>query len=275
MFDSFGRDINYLRISVIDRCNLRCFYCMPHAGLPLKAHHDILSLEEIAEIVKIAASEYGIKKVRLTGGEPLIRRNISHLVTMLAAIDGVEDLSMTTNGTLLAAHAHDLARAGLMRVNVSLDTLDAARFADITSGKNGDCDNPGLSSVLHGIDVALQAGLQPIKINCVIARSSDEPDAVAVKKYAEEKGLSVRFIHRMDFARGIFSKVEGGVAGECRSCNRLRLLSDGRVLPCLFSDQTFSIRELGIRAALTHAILHKPERGLPCARTKWMVEVGG
>lgn len=267
MQDSFGREINYLRISVIDRCNLRCFYCMPQEGMPLKSHAAIISFEEIIALVKIAVTELGFNKVRLTGGEPLLRRDVVKLVAMLAKIDGIEDLAMTTNGVLLAHYAAELAHAGLQRVNVSLDTLDAVRFAAITRG--GD-----INAVLAGVAAARQVGLAPIKINCVVESSSAEPDAMMVKQYAAEQGVAVRFIRRMDFARGVFSKIEGGQAGDCSTCCRLRLLSDGRILPCLFTDKTFAARELGARAALVQAIKQKPERGGACL-AKWMGGVGG
>ena len=146
MLDSFGRTIDYLRVSVTDRCNLRCTYCMPAEGVPLLRHEDILTFEEIAEVVRAAAA-MGIGKIRLTGGEPLVRRGIVDLVRMLAAIPAIRDLSMTTNGTLLAGYAQRLAEAGLRRVNVSLDAVDAARYAAITRG--GD-----VRQVLAGIAAA-------------------------------------------------------------------------------------------------------------------------
>lgn len=287
MFDPLGRDINYLRIAITDRCNLRCMYCMPPQGLALCSHNDILSFEEILAVVTIAVREFGIRKIRLTGGEPLLRRNVVELVRMLAAVPHIEDLAMTTNGTLLALYAQDLARAGLKRVNVSLDTLDAQRFAAITGMLHDNCgdaykgdevkvvdDCCNVRTVLRGIDAAIQARLTPVKINCVVAQSAKEADAVAVQQYAERRGLDVRFIKRMDFARGIFAKVIGGTAGECHTCSRLRLLTDGRILPCLFSDKTFAIRELGIREALLQAISHKPKCGMPCQH-KWMGSIGG
>ncbi|CAL7962162.1 GTP 3',8-cyclase [Gammaproteobacteria bacterium] len=267
MHDNFNRKIDYLRISVTDRCNLRCHYCMPQEGIQLKKHQEIISSEEIFHVVKIAVEDCGFTKIRLTGGEPLLRHGIVDLVKMLAGITGIEDLAMTTNGILLEKFAADLKHAGLNRVNVSLDTMDAKRFFAATRGGN-------ILEVFKGITTALTAGLTPLKINCVVEQSSDEEDARAVKQYASEKGITVRFIQRMDFIKGIFRKIEGGQAGDCVTCNRLRLLSDGRILPCLFSDKTFSIKELGIYKALLEAIKHKPERGNPCL-AKWMVSVGG
>src|SRR3990172_5910297 len=161
MIDRFGRAIDYLRISVTDRCNLRCRYCMPPEGVPLLQPKDILSFEEIAEVARSAVG-LGVTKIRLTGGEPLVRRGIEVLVRMLAAIDGVADLAMTTNGLLLDQHAAALAAAGLRRVNVSLDAIDPQRYAAVTRG--GD-----VHRVLAGINAARQAGLNPVKLNCVLS----------------------------------------------------------------------------------------------------------
>ena len=151
MFDSYGRRIDYLRISVTDRCNLRCTYCMPPEGVPLVSRAEILSYEEIAEVAR-AAVAMGITTIRLTGGEPLVRRGLVRLVEMLAAIGGIRDLAMTTNGILLARHARQLAAAGLHRVNVSLDATDPGRYAEITRG--GD-----VRRVLAGIEAGRRAGV--------------------------------------------------------------------------------------------------------------------
>src|ERR1035437_1713558 len=166
MLDRFNRHINYLRISVTDRGNLRCTYCMPEEGIRLLDHSDILTYEEITAFTRLAVSN-GITKVRLTGGEPLVRKNIVELVSMLSQIDGLEDLSMTTNGILLSTFASDLKKAGLNRINISLDTMNPDQYSQIT--KNGE-----LAKVLEGIDAAFQAGLKPIKINCVLLGQSDE-----------------------------------------------------------------------------------------------------
>jgi len=266
MIDPFGRKINYLRISVTDRCNLRCRYCMPVSGVKLLPHEDILSFEEIVEVVRIAV-KMGITKVRLTGGEPLVRRGIVELVRMLAAVEGVEDLAMTTNGILLARYASALARAGLHRVNVSLDTTDAERYRELTRG--GD-----VRDVLAGIDAALSARLRPVKLNCVVGARSDGADAESVKRFAREKGLQARIIRMMDFASGRFSVVEGGSGGDCPRCNRLRLSCEGGVRPCLFSDLSFSVRELGPEEALQRAVIEKPRAGGPCNHA-WMHGIGG
>ncbi len=253
MLDRFNRKINYLRISVTDRCNLRCTYCVPTGKFAWLPHSRILTFEEIAEVVKIGAT-LGIQKVRLTGGEPLVRKDITALVSMIASIDGITDLAMTTNGILLEKYARPLKEAGLMRVNVSLDSVDPLRFAEITRG--GD-----LNLVLRGIDAALDNGLYPVKINCVVKQSRHEPDAQTVSEYAARKGLSVRFIHQMNLAEGYFTTVEGGEGGNCSICSRLRLTADGLIKPCLFSNMGFDIRKMGIREAFLAAVAKKPQSG--------------
>ncbi len=256
MRDSFDREITYLRVSVTDRCNLRCRYCMPAEGLRMLRHEDILSYEEIADAVSEAVA-MGFRKFRLTGGEPLVRRGLPDLVAMLSRIDGVEDLAMTTNGTLLADRAAALKGAGLGRVNVSLDAMDAIRYKAITRRGN-------VADVVAGIDAAIAAGLTPVKINCVIAESPDEPDARAVAAFGAERGCQVRFIHEMDLPTGKFSIVQGGNGGNCPACDRLRLTSDGFIRPCLFSNLKYSVRELGPRQAIRQAIAAKPEAGRAC-----------
>lgn len=266
MLDCFGREINYLRIAVIDRCNLRCIYCMPENGIKLRSHQEILSFEEILAITKCAI-KIGINKIRLTGGEPLLRRDIVELVKMLTQLEGIDDLALTTNGTLLAQYANDLKKAGLQRINVSLDTTDPKYFYKNTRG--GD-----ISQVFAGIDAALRAGLLPLKLNCVVDNLNENQHALLVKEFAQAKKLEVRFIQKMDFVTGKFATVTAKGGGDCKNCNRLRLLSDGKILPCLFSDVTFDTRKLGIDNALKQAILHKPEHGVPC-KQRWMGEIGG
>ncbi|MDP3912280.1 MAG: radical SAM protein [Bacteroidota bacterium] len=252
MFDHFNRQINYLRISVTDRCNLRCTYCMPEEGIQLLNRADILSFEEITDFTRMAV-ENGITKVRLTGGEPLVRKDIVKLVAMLAAIDGLEDLSMTTNGILLSEHAVDLKKAGLNRINISLDTVNPEQYCQIT--RNGD-----LAKVLEGIDAARNAGLEPIKINCVLlGQPNDETEKL--KHFCESRGLSLRFIHQMNLKTGEFSTVEGGEGGNCKKCNRVRLLANGDIKPCLFSDLSYNIRKLGHQEALNLALGNKPKSG--------------
>lgn len=254
MYDRFNRQISYLRVSVTDRCNLRCIYCMPAEGVKSIPHEEIMRYEEIVEVVK-AGVALGIHKVRITGGEPLVRKGIVDLVRMLAAIEGVEELAMTTNGTLLERYAGALADVGLKRVNISLDAADPERYRAITRGGN-------VRDVYKGIKAAREAGLEPIKINCVVINSSGEKDAREVRAFCLENALEVRFIHQMNLSNGTFSIVEGGNGGHCNSCNRLRLTSDGKIKPCLFNDLAFDVRTLGARRALEMAVEMKPERGV-------------
>ena len=186
--DAYGRTINYMRISITDRCNLRCIYCMPAEGVCQVSHDDIMSFDEICRLVRIAA-DMGICRIRLTGGEPLVRKGVVDLVREIARTPGIEDVSMTTNGILLARYAHDLKRAGLQRVNISLDTLDSSQYRDITRG--GD-----ITSVLAGIDTALEVGFDPVKINAVAVRSLDQ-DFYGFAKMSLNRPLHMRFIEYM------------------------------------------------------------------------------
>jgi GTP 3',8-cyclase len=253
VYDRFNRNINYLRISVTDRCNLRCIYCMPAEGIKLLRHEDILTFDEITEFTRVAVKK-GINRVRLTGGEPLVRKGITGLVSMISAIRGIRDLSMTTNGTLLKTYADELVAAGLQRVNISLDTVDSVKFRQITRTGN-------IKDVFEGIDAAKRAGLLPVKINCVIRESKDEEDAKGVAQYCRNNDLEIRYIRQMDLVKGHFSKIEGGSGGDCPQCNRLRLTSSGTVKPCLFSGIGFNIRELGYDEAIRLALENKPECG--------------
>jgi cyclic pyranopterin phosphate synthase len=278
--DSFQRPINYLRISVTDRCNLRCIYCMPAEGVSLISHNDILSYEEIYTVVK-AAAELGINKVRLTGGEPLVRAGLPELVRLLASIDTIDDISLTTNGTLLAHHAAELKEAGLCRVNISLDTLKVDRFEGITR-----CGH--LEDTLEGIEVAKAVGLDPVKINVVVMSgiNDDELTDFAVKTVSE--GWHVRFIElmplngdepvtlrlvsvsemrhrigslgklepclvsvgngpakyfRLPDATGTIGFITPVTEHFCYHCNRLRLTADGKLRPCLLSEEEIDLRE--------------------------------
>lgn len=253
MFDSFKRKITYLRISVTDRCNLRCTYCMPACGIEPMPHNAVLSFEEIEAVARHGAAS-GINKVRITGGEPLVRKNIIHLVAMLAKIPGINELTMTTNGILLDKFANDLKAAGLKRVNISLDSVDPHRFTEITRVGN-------LKDVFRGIDAARKAGLEPIKINCVIKKSPDEPDAAGVRAFCEKEGLQLRYIKEMNLETGQFSQVIGGDGGHCATCNRMRLTANGDLKPCLFSNVAFNVRALGIEKAWEAAIANKPACG--------------
>lgn len=253
MYDNFNRKINYLRISVTDRCNLRCVYCMPEDGIKMLQHSEVLSFEEITAITRVAVS-LGVNKVRITGGEPLVRKGIVDLVEMLAAIPGIDDLSMTTNGILLARYAAQLKEAGLNRVNISLDTLDGEKYKLLTRGGE-------LIEVLMGIQAAKDVGFQPLKINCVVRKSSEEKDAKLVAEYCKLQGLEVRFIHQMSLTEGHFSVVEGGSGGDCNNCNRLRLTANGKLMPCLFSELEYDVRLLGAEQAIRMALENKPSCG--------------
>ncbi len=254
MYDRFNRKINYLRISVTDRCNLRCVYCMPAEGVELINHDDILSFEEIVDFTKKAVAD-GVDKVRITGGEPLVRHDIVELVRQIAAIDGIKDLGMTTNGILLPKYAQQLKEAGLMRVNISLDTMDPKRYHEITRLGN-------IEALFAGIEAAKKAELFPIKINCVIKKSHDEEDAQAVAQYCKENDLEIRYIHEMNLETGEFSKVEGGEGGDCKNCNRLRLTANGNLMPCLFSDLAYNVRDLGHETAIDKSLKNKPRSGV-------------
>ena len=278
--DQFNRPITYLRISVTDRCNLRCVYCMPEAGLPWIEKSHILSYEEIAHVVRAAAS-IGVRSIRLTGGEPLVRRDLQRLVAMLAAIPGIDDIALSTNGLLLAEQAVALRDAGLRRVNISLDTLQEDRFFTIAR-------RPGLQRVLDGIDAAVAAGLGPVKLNCVIMRGQNDDEIGAFAELTRERDLYVRFIEVMPVednvglqrdayisatevlerisAIGTLRAVDGpggngparyfalpdarGAVGVisplshdyCDRCNRVRLSADGRLRLCLFGEHHIDLR---------------------------------
>lgn len=253
MRDRYNRNITYLRVSVTDRCNLRCVYCMPEGGIDLLKKEEILSLEEIAEVIK-AGTGFGLKKIRLTGGEPLVRKGIVDLVEMINGIDGIEEITMTTNGVLLPQYAEALKKAGLKRVNISLDSVSPEQYKKVTRGGN-------LENVIAGIRAAKAAGLSPVKIN-VVKLSSDKQDLQAIKEFAAAEGAQVRFITQMDLRTGEFEQVEGGDGGNCFICNRLRLLADGTIKPCLFSNKGYNVKEFGIENAFLKALNAKPEKGV-------------
>ena len=276
LFDSFGRHINYLRISVTDRCNLRCIYCMPPEGILLIPRSKILSYEEISTVVQVVA-RLGINKVRLTGGEPLVRAELPKLVGMLSQIEGVDEVSLTTNGTLLKKYVVELKQAGLRRVNVSLDTLKADRFQYITRlGK--------LKDVLEGIETARDIGFQPVKINMVVMRGINDDEVLNFANMTYKEGWHVRFIELMPFASVVdfvpsdeirrhimllgllepclpitgngparYYRLSGakGTVGFispitepfCSSCNRMRLTSDGKFRPCLLEDGEIDLKK--------------------------------
>lgn len=253
MLDQFNRKISYLRISVTDRCDLRCIYCMPAEGITWIDHNKILSFEEIIDVVETAVS-LGIEKIRLTGGEPLVRKGIVNLVKMISETTGVNDLAMTTNGQQLEKYAEELSIAGLNRVNVSLDTLNAEKYFKLTRG--GDIDK-----VYAGLEASHKAGLIPIKINCVLNEQTTEEDKQELKSFCKENNYKLRFIHQMSLAEGSYFPVEGGDGGQCSICNRIRLTAQGDVKPCLFSDYGYNVREWGSKNAILKAIGRKPEKG--------------
>ncbi len=282
LIDTFGRLHDNLRISVTDRCNIRCFYCMPEEGIAFQPREDILSFEEIARFARVAAN-LGVTKLRITGGEPLVRKNLPELVEMLANIDGIEDIAITTNGVLLRNLARPLRDAGLRRLNVHLDTLDRERYIKITRRDD-------FHRVLDGIDAALEAGL-PVKLNAVAAKGLVEDDIVPLALFGREHGIEVRYIEFMPLdAQGIWDRAgvltadeileilaEGigpldAVSGQdsrapateyvfrdgigrvgfiasiskpfCKNCNRIRLTADGHLRYCLFAIEETDVKRL-------------------------------
>jgi cyclic pyranopterin phosphate synthase len=281
LIDTFGRIHNNLRISVTDRCNLRCTYCMPE-DVTFMNKAELLSFEEIAHFVRVAAP-LGIDKVRLTGGEPLMRRELPRLVQMLSKLEGIRDIGLTTNGILLAGQAPALYDAGLRRINISLDTLNPERFRQLAR-------RDGLDQVIDGILAAKRAGFGPIKINAVSIRGVTELEVVPLARFAREHGLEMRFIEYMPigadhwernkvyFAHEILEQLENAIAplvpvedydprapamefrytdggGRvgiiasisrpfCMSCNRVRLTADGKLRNCLFALDEVDVKQL-------------------------------
>jgi len=291
LYDSFQRPINYLRISVTDRCNLRCIYCMPIEGIQSIPHNEILRYEEIY-LVAQAAAKLGINKLRLTGGEPLIRSHLVTLVGMLAEIEGIDDVSLTTNGVLLKHYAFALKQAGLDRVNISIDSLQQRKFRRIT--RLGTVDD-----VLEGISAAHQAGLEPVKINTVVLRGVNNDEIIDFAQKTIDEGWHVRFIElipigqgqrrkwfvpiseirarieelgalepcplsgngpakyfRLPDSRGTIGFISPVTEHICVRCNRLRLTADGKLRPCLLSDEEIDLRELLRRGASSEQICH-------------------
>jgi cyclic pyranopterin phosphate synthase len=225
---------------------------MPEGGIDLLKKEEILSTEEIVEVIKIGA-ELGIEKIRLTGGEPLVRKGIVDLVGMINQVKGIKEITMTTNGILLSKYADALKKAGLKRVNISLDSVYPDHYTKITRGGN-------LEKVIAGIRAAITAGLTPVKIN-VVKLSKDRQDMAAIKEFAVAEGAQLRFITQMDLRTGEFEQVDGGEGGNCLICNRLRLTANGMIKPCLFSNREFSVKEFGIRDAFMKALNAKPKKG--------------
>lgn len=286
LVDTFGRKHTYLRISVTDRCNLRCSYCMPPEGLNWKSKSEILTYEEIIRIARVFA-DLGITKIRLTGGEPLVRKDLPVLVEHLSQLKGIETVAMTTNAVLLSQYAKALRAAGLTALNISLDTLQKARFTEIT--KRDDYDN-----VIQGINAALEVGFSPLKLNVVVIKGFNDDEIVDIVNWSKDKPINVRFIEYMPFKdnhwqpEGVYSYAEmreqidkhftlvplkmehGAVAKDfaikdhigsvsfvtsmtesfCSSCNRLRLTADGSVKSCLFYLPEVSLRDV-LRRGIT------------------------
>ena len=280
--DSYSRPLKDLRISVTDRCNFRCTYCMPYDEYVWIDKHEILTFEEIARLARQFVRS-GVEKIRLTGGEPLLRRGLAKLISTLAALDGLKDLCLTTNGALLADQAEALAAAGLKRINVSLDTLDPDKFKRIR--QRGD-----LARVLDGLFAAKAHGLKPIKINAVIERGVNDDDVIELVEFARKHEFAMRFIEYMDVGnsnnwisekmvpkREIIEKINSlyplkevgrdqgsapsvdyefvdglgdiGVIASvtepfCASCTRARLTADGKLVTCLFSDHGHDLKAL-------------------------------
>nr|WP_211184363.1 GTP 3',8-cyclase MoaA [Paenibacillus lemnae] len=294
--DSFGRVHDYIRISVTDRCNLRCVYCMPAEGMEFQPHDEIMTYEEIAAVLRVLAP-MGVSKVRLTGGEPLVRKDLEKLVAMLSAIDGITDISLTTNGMFLPAKAALLKEAGLTRINISLDSLQQERYASITRG--GD-----VHRVLEGIQAAYQAGLDPIKLNVVLMKDFNQDEIRDFVAMTLERPIHVRFIEYMPIgqssdewrrsylplshvtdvcreagwnvlehegpsgngpsrnmkvegAQGTFGLIHPVSDHFCDSCNRLRLTADGNIKACLYWSDELNVRRVAHDPAAIEDLFRK------------------
>ncbi len=296
MKDNYNREITYMRVSVTELCNLRCRYCMPEEGITKRAHEDMMTAEETIMAVKAAAS-LGIRKIRITGGEPLVKRGIVKLCGAIAEIPQIEELCMTTNGTLLPRFAKDLKAAGVSRLNISLDTLNPEKYRHIT--RLGD-----LEDAMAGIKAAEEAGFTNLKINNVLMGGFNDDEIRAFVNLTKERAIEVRFIELMPIGGGIgFDKAdfvscdtvlekvpelesldreEGvarlyalpGAAGRvglirpvscdfCEGCNKIRLTADGKLKPCLHSNQEISLKGLTqpqMQEVLRNAIMDKPQK---------------
>jgi len=314
MKDAAGREIDYLRLSVTDRCNLRCIYCMPEEGIPLVEHDDILTVEETLELTGLIITEVGIRKVRITGGEPLVRKGLPGIVRGLSGMK-LRELVMTTNGLLLKAKAQELADAGIQRFNVSLDSLDPARLRSITRG------DANLDSIEAAITAAAEATGRRVKVNCVVMRGINSGEIADFLLWSRRMNVTVRFIEHMPsilpsgvfFSRDDMLKAAGELgkvepAGEsgtalhyriagmdlefgviapfsrpvCSSCNRIRLSAQGELHTCLAGGPAVSLRELlrggasrdSISTVLRRAVEGKPESHGGCVSTD-MWRIGG
>jgi GTP 3',8-cyclase len=283
LVDTYGRLHDNLRISVTDRCNIRCFYCMPETGVRFEPRDQILSFEEIERFVRVAVT-LGVRKLRITGGEPLVRKDIATLIAKLSRIDGIEDLALTTNAVLLGKMARELYDAGLRRLNIHLDTLDRDRFKNITRRDD-------LDKVLEAVEIVREMGFGPIKINAVAVKNLLEPDIVPLARYGRERDIEVRYIEFMPLdAQGIWDRGRVLLADDiiamlereigaleeipdrdprapateyrfadgigrvgfiasvsrpfCLNCNRIRLTADGKFRYCLFAIDETDVRAL-------------------------------
>ena len=303
MRDDFGREINYLRISVTDRCNLRCRYCMPEAGYAdIIPREEILSFEEIVRVAE-AAAKLGIRKIRLTGGEPLVRHNVVDLISKIHEIEGIEEIGITTNGILLPEMAEDLKKAGVTRVNISIDTMDPEKYKRITRG--GDLDR-----VLAGIEAAKKAGLTPVKLNIVALGGFNEDEFGDFIELTRRENYIIRFIELMPIGHADVGDSYGFISNQeilsrfpelvpvenekfsvsddyrlpdgkgkvgfisalshhfCASCNKIRLTSDGKIKPCLHSNEEIDMKgplavsDEAVLEALDRSIHHKVEHHL-------------
>jgi len=293
MIDEFGRNIDYLRISVTDLCNLRCVYCMPEEGVDKLRHEDILTVEEIEDIAK-AASELGIKKIRLTGGEPLVRKGIMEIVRRVAEVEGISEVALTTNGSLIKENAKALKEAGLTRVNISVDAFDPDTYREVTRGGE-------ISNVMSGIEAAIEAGLTPIKLNAVLMGGVNDSFIRPLIAMTENADFRVRFIeimpigecagwnkerfvsiskvleeeptleyfgtdgvsklYRKPGSKGSVGLISPISSHFCPTCNKVRVTADGKLKPCLHSAEEISLR--GLRGGelvetIRDAILAKP-----------------
>ena len=306
LIDNFGRTHDNLRISVTDRCNIRCFYCMPEENVKFEAREHVLTFEEIERFARVAAG-LGVRKLRITGGEPLVRKGLATLIEKLIAVPGIEDLALTTNGVLLAAQAQELYDAGLRRINIHLDTLDRQRFLKITRRDQ-------LDKVLEGIEACRRIGYGPIKINAVAVRNLVEPDIVPLALFGRERGIEIRYIEFMPLdAQGLWERPRVLTADDmiamlereigpleeipdrdprapatdyrfkdgigrvgfiasvsrpfCLNCNRIRLTADGHVRYCLFAIEETDVRSL-LRGGASDDAIAGAIRA--CVRGKWI-----
>ncbi len=265
MLDSYNRPITYLRISVTDRCNLRCTYCMPQEGVPYIPRAQLLRFEEIEQIVQVAAT-MGITKVRITGGEPLVRKDVPILITMIKGVPNIEFVGMTTNGSLLRQHQKALATSGLDRVNISLDTLDMVRYKELTRGGN-------LAMVLDGIEAMREIKI-PIKINMVVSDTTSKQEITAMQKFAQAKSLDLQLIKEYNLEALKQDEPLYHRPPRCQGCNRLRILANGAIKPCLHSNIEVPIDMNHIKESLLSAIVEKPERGTT-AQGRTVSSIGG